>query len=276
LPEAGQPGAAPPAPGAGGGPAFAELELADPVFISDLHLASAAEATTQAFLRFCTDIAPAYRELLVLGDLFEYWAGDDDRDSEIGRAVAAALAGVAAGGCRVLLMHGNRDFLIGARYAQACGASLLDDPVRARVAAAGGSRRGASLLLAHGDRYCTRDTAYQRFRTQVRNPAWQQQFLAQPLAARHALIGNARAQSEAGKREKAMEIMDVTPEAVLEDLKAAGVATMIHGHTHRPGHYALEGGADRWVLPDWDLGANPPRGGYLDLRGAPWTFAPVP
>lgn len=257
-------------------PHLDRVELSDPVLISDLHLAVPGESTAQAFTRFCAGPARDYRELLVLGDLFEYWAGDDDLESDIGRLVADALAAVAAAGTRVFLMQGNRDLLLGRRYANACGAQLLVDPVRAQLR---GSAAGEPpLLLAHGDRYCTLDLDYQRFRAQVRDRRWQQQFLAQPLAARHAVIGAARARSEVGKREKSMEIMDVTPAAVAQELMAAGATTMIHGHTHRPGHYPLDGGdrpLSRWVLPDWDLDATPPRGGFLDLRGDPWQLQPL-
>ena len=253
-------------------PTVDRLELADPVFISDLHLSPATAATTAGFVRFCTDVAPGYRELLILGDLFEYWAGDDDSASEIGRRVAASLRAVSSAGTRVFLMHGNRDLLIGAGYAGECGANLLADPVRAYRAGRTGE---APILLAHGDRYCTLDIGYQRFRAKAHDRAFQQQFLSQPLPVRHHLIGSVRAQSEAGKREKDMTIMDVTPEAVAADLAAAGGTTMIHGHTHRPGHYPLDHARSRWVLPDWDLDAAPPRGGFLDWRAEAWALQPL-
>lgn len=257
------------------------VRLHDPVFISDLHLSAAQPATGAAFERFCAEIAPRYRELLILGDLFEFWAGDDDA-SPTGQRVGAALRRVASAGTAVWLMHGNRDLLLGPAFAAACGAQLLADPVHAELAIASDvhadphatplPRSGsARLLLAHGDQYCTLDLPYQAFRAQVRDPAWQRAFLARPLAERQALIGAVRAQSEAGKQVKSSQIMDVTPAAVAQALHDSGIATLIHGHTHRPGSYPVTGSvqsAQRWVLPDWDLDAeaSAPRGGYLDLR----------
>jgi len=238
------------------------VALTDPVFISDLHLSDAQPATCAAFARFCAGVAPRYRELLILGDLFEFWAGDDDDASDLGRRVATDLARLAAGGTAVWLMHGNRDLLLGPVFAAACDARLLGDPVHATCA-------GQDLLLAHGDRYCTLDLPYQAFRTQARDPLYQRAFLARPLAERRALIGAVRAHSEAGKQAKSMAIMDVTPAAVEEALRAAGTTLLIHGHTHRPGCYPVEhlgSAAQRWVLPDWDCDTGAPRGGYLDLR----------
>jgi UDP-2,3-diacylglucosamine hydrolase len=213
---------------------------------------------------------------VILGDLFEYWAGDDGIDDATGgghddagpddRAVArrtiAALHDVAARGVAVYLMHGNRDLLLGSAFATAAGATLLADPALADLS-------GRPVLLVHGDTWCTRDVDYLRFRGLVRDPQWQRDFLARPLAARRAFIGQARAQSEAGKRTKAMAIMDVTPDAVVDALRAAGVTLAIHGHTHRPATHRLSvdgRAAERHVLPDWDYDAPTPRGGYLALQ----------
>lgn len=236
------------------------IALRDPVFISDLHLSDSAPRTLARFERFMRDVAPRHAELVVLGDLFEYWAGDDD-DSDVARRVRAALRRVADAGVAVYLMHGNRDLLLGSAFAQAAGATLLADPTLADLA-------GEPTLLAHGDTWCTRDVDYLRFRGLVRDPQWQRAFLARPLAERRAFIGAARAQSEAGKRSKAMDIMDVTPQAVADALAAAGVTRVIHGHTHRPARHAVAlGGRDgeRHVLTDWDYEAPVPRGGYLVL-----------
>jgi len=166
-------------------------------------------------------------------------------------------------------MHGNRDLLLGAGFLRATGAQLLADPCVAEVG-------GREVLLAHGDAWCTQDVEYMRFRASVRQEATQRQFLAGPRAARLAFMGAARAQSESGKRAKAMEIMDVTPSVVDEALRAGGLRLLIHGHTHRPAVH--EGSLDgqptqRWVLPDWDfdvpdLGQR--RGGYLAAGARPW------
>lgn len=254
------------------------VALTAPAFIADLHLSAAQPATRAAFRRFVTETAPGFGELVILGDLFEYWAGDDaleDDGDPLGREVAALLAALAQRGTRVFLMQGNRDLLLGRAFSTAAGATLLADPTVATVGAGAHAER---VLLAHGDAWCTLDLEYMKFRAQARHPAFQAQFLGQPLAARRAFIGQARAASEAGKTAKAMAIMDVTPAEVERALHAAGVTRLIHGHTHRPATHRgeLEGvPTERWVLPDWDLDAQPPRGGYLGIRDGVWTTVPV-
>jgi len=245
------------------------VELRDPLFISDLHLSAASPATLSRFLRFCTEEAAAHAELLILGDLFEYWIGDDTLDEDgdtVARQVIAALRTLGERNVRVYVMHGNRDLLLGAGFLRASGAELLADPSIAVI-------DGHELLLAHGDAWCTQDVEYMRFRATVRQQATQRQFLAGPRAARLAFMGAARAQSEAGKRAKAMEIMDVTPAVVDQALRAAGQRLLIHGHTHRPAvhRFLLDGQpAERWVLPDWDFDSEPARGGAIAFRnGAP-------
>jgi UDP-2,3-diacylglucosamine hydrolase len=233
--------------------------LADPVFISDLHLTPARPRTVQRFLRFMQEDAPRHRELVILGDLFEFWIGDDALPTV--QPVVAALADATAHGQRLLLMHGNRDPLLGLEFAQATGGILLTDPIIVEVA-------GEPTLLSHGDAWCTRDVAYQQFRAMVRSPQFQRDFLAKSLDERVAVARTARMQSETEKSVKAMDIMDVTPEAVETALRTAGVRRIIHGHTHRPAAHVvpLDGGlAERWVLPDWDLDEAAPRGGFLDF-----------
>jgi len=239
------------------------VALADPLFISDLHLSAAGPATLRRFLRFCAEEASRHAELLILGDLFEYWIGDDAlSDDEVARAVAAALRTLTDRGRRVHVMHGNRDLLLGAGFLRATGAQLLADPCVATIA-------GREVLLAHGDAWCTQDTDYMRFRATVRQEATQRQFLAGPRAARLAFMGAARQQSEAGKQEKSMAIMDVTPAAVDDALRVAGQTMLIHGHTHRPAthRFELDGRpAERRVLPDWDFDAQPVRGGAIGVK----------
>jgi len=246
-------------------PGLDRVGLRDPLFISDLHLQAGAPATLARFLRFCRDDAAARAELVILGDLFEYWIGDDALDDDadaVPRTVAAALRDLHERGVSVYVMHGNRDLLLGAGFLRATGARLLADPTVASIG-------GREVLLAHGDAWCTQDTEYMRFRATVRLEATQRQFLAGPPAARRAFMGAARAQSEAGKRAKAMEIMDVTPQAVDDAMRASRVHALIHGHTHRPALHRLQLDglpAERWVLPDWDFDAGAPsavRGGYL-------------
>ena len=267
-------GAAPPDPLPVQLSGLAWVELRDPLFISDLHLAAAAPATLARFLRFCDEEAAAHAELLILGDLFEYWIGDDtldDEADEVSRRVAAALRALSGRGVRVYVMHGNRDLLLGAGFLRATGAQLLADPAVASI-------DGRELLLAHGDAWCTQDVEYMRFRASVRQEATQRQFLAGPRAARLAFMGAARARSESGNQSKAMEIMDVTPAVVEQALRDAGQRLLIHGHTHRPAvhRFLLDGApAERWVLPDWDFDAEPPRGGAIGVRDGELVALPL-
>jgi UDP-2,3-diacylglucosamine hydrolase len=168
-------------------------------------------------------------------------------------------------------MHGNRDLLLGSRFLRATGAQLLADPAVALVG-------GRQVLLAHGDAWCTQDLEYMRFRASVRQEATQRQFLAGPRAARLAFMGAARASSEAGKRAKATEIMDVSPSVVDQALRASGLRLLIHGHTHRPAvhRFDLDGApAERWVLPDWDFDAQPVRGGAIGVRDGALVSVPL-
>lgn len=233
--------------------------LIDPIFISDLHLAPHRPRTMQRFVRLMREGVPRYRELLILGDLFEFWIGDDAAPQA--KPVLDSLAAASATGQRVFLMHGNRDPLLGHGFASAAGATLLADPIVVEVA-------GTVTLLSHGDAWCTRDTAYQQFRTMVRNPEFQRDFLGKSIEQRIASAKSARMQSETEKSTKAIDIMDVTPEAISAALREAGVLRIIHGHTHRPAAHVIDidgASAERWVLPDWDLDDEELRGGYLDF-----------
>jgi UDP-2,3-diacylglucosamine hydrolase len=233
--------------------------LVDPLFISDLHLAAERPRTIARFLQFLADDAPRHRELVVLGDLFEFWIGDDAAASA--RPVVEALAAHSARGGRLLLMHGNRDPLLGHAFAAATGGTLLADPIVVEVA-------GTPTLLSHGDAWCTLDVTYQRFRSTVRQPEFQRDFLSKTLEERIAFARGLRMQSDSEKSNKAADIMDVTPDAVVAALRAAGVRRIIHGHTHRPALHVVDLGdalAERWVLPDWDLDGAEPRGGFLEF-----------
>lgn len=215
------------------------------------------------FLRFLREHALRVPHLYVLGDLFEYWAGDDDLVTPLHRQVADALADVAAQGAQIGWIGGNRDFLVGTQFAAASRMQLLPDPFVAELA-------GLRVVLTHGDAQCTDDHDYQAFRIQVRDPRWQQRFLAQPLAQRKAIIDGMRTGSRAAQRQKSYEIMDVNAEAIEALFRDTGAHAMVHGHTHRPAEHLHRIGGDtrvRQVLPDWDCDdAMPPRGGWLALR----------
>ncbi|BCK86840.1 UDP-2,3-diacylglucosamine hydrolase [Sideroxyarcus emersonii] len=220
------------------------------LFISDLHLSHDHPHSTEMFLRFAADIAPAAEALYILGDLFEYWAGDDDADDPFHLRITGMLRQLDAQGTRIYIMHGNRDFLMDEELGAACHATLLDDPTLLDL-------YGTPTLLTHGDALCTDDIEYQRFRSLVRSSDWQGQFLAQPLARRKAQIEQLRMQSRDEKKLKAMDIMDVNVAAVDDLLRQYHYPRLIHGHTHRPAkhlHHPDGHTCERWVLGDWDSG----------------------
>jgi UDP-2,3-diacylglucosamine hydrolase len=227
------------------------------LFISDLHLQESHPRTLDAFFRFLAEQAAHAEALYLLGDIFEYWAGDDDLDTPFNAAVAAALRQLGERGVAVYWIAGNRDFLVNAGFAHAAGLRLLAEP---HVAAIGGRR----VVLVHGDAQCTGDLKYMAFRAQVRDPAWQGQFLAMPLAQRKAIIAGLREGSRAAHTEKSYEIMDVTPDAISALHRSSGADTIIHGHTHRPALHQ-DGALRRYVLPDWELDAEPARGGWIAI-----------
>ena len=216
-------------------------------FISDLHLCAERPALTAVFERYLAGPARTASALYILGDLFEYWAGDDDLDDPLNTRVARQLATLADVGCRVFFMPGNRDFLLGADFARRAKLEILPEPALIPL----GDRQA---LLCHGDSLCTDDIAYQAFRTQVRNPTWQAQFLAQPLALRKQIIAGVRMKSEEAKSEKAAAIMDVNAASVAALLHEHGFPLLIHGHTHRPAEHRTNvdsHACERWVLADW-------------------------
>ncbi|MDB5753909.1 MAG: UDP-2,3-diacylglucosamine diphosphatase [Massilia sp.] len=232
------------------------------LFISDLHLQESHPRTADAFFRFLAEQAGAARELYLLGDLFEYWAGDDDLDTPFQHSIVKAIRAVSDAGVTVYWIAGNRDFLVGQRFAEAAGLILLAEPHVATIA-------GRRIALVHGDAECSADLTYMAFRAQVRDPQWQQQFLAMPLAQRKTIIAGLREGSREAHGSKTMEIMDVTAAAIDALYAATATDTIIHGHTHRPALHEA-GGKRRYVLPDWEPDAEPQRGGWIaiDSNGA--------
>lgn len=216
------------------------------LFISDLHLDAAQPAIAQQFLAFLEGEARRATQLYVLGDLFEVWLGDDDPDPAA-RAIVAALRRLTGAGVPCAFMHGNRDFLVGKRFARESGCRLLDDGTVVDV-------EGERVLLMHGDLLCTDDHGYQRLRRIVRHPLTQWLFRRMSLGQRRALAQRLREGSRMHVGSTAPEIMDVNPAAVVAAMRAAGVCTLVHGHTHRPAVHALEvdgRAARRIVLGDW-------------------------
>ena len=220
------------------------------LFISDLHLHPERPHITRAFFAFLHNRAQGAEALYILGDFFDAWIGDDD-DSELSQDVARELFRLKQQGTRIYFLHGNRDFLLGDHYAQQAGMTLLPESCVIDL-------YGTPTLLLHGDTLCTADQDYQQFRKVVRSQEWQQQILAQPLAARRALAAQLREKSQSLNSMKAEDIMDVSPAEVIAQMEAAGVKRLIHGHTHRPARHLLNinsQSAERIVLGDWhDLG----------------------
>lgn len=231
------------------------------LFASDIHLQPALPRTTEAFFSFLSKHAIKTRQLYLLGDLFEYWAGDDDIATPYNRQVADAIRQVSDAGVAVFWIAGNRDFLAGAEFSRATGATILSDPFVTTIA-------GRRIALAHGDAQCTDDVAYMAFRAKVRTPLWQKEFLSMPLAQRKSIIEGLRNDSREAQRAKSYEIMDVSQAAIQSLFDETAASTIIHGHTHRPArHEHRHDGADRvrFVLPDWDCDSTPARGGWLQL-----------
>lgn len=224
-------------------------------FISDLHLHPDDPATVQAWRGYLAS-TPA-DALFILGDLFEAWPGDDDLDTAGFSAECAAALHAASKRCDIFVMHGNRDFLLGEAFARLSGTALLADPTVLGFA-------GQRWLLSHGDALCLADTDYLRFRAQARDPAWQQELMARPLAERRALAVQLRSESEDRKR-TGTSYADVDSAEAARWLRTAGATTLIHGHTHRPAEHALAQGLLRVVLSDWDMRALPPRAQALRL-----------
>ncbi|MBJ6611240.1 MAG: UDP-2,3-diacylglucosamine diphosphatase [Candidatus Thiothrix moscowensis] len=228
-------------------------------FISDLHLDATRPAITRQLLALLEDIQGKAEALYILGDFFEYWVGDDALEAPEFAAflpVVEGLRQLSDSGVKLYFQHGNRDFLVGERFAAATGCALLPEQYLFDL-------YGVPTLLLHGDTLCTDDIAYQQIRKVLRDPIWQQQFLALPIVERIRQAEAMRAQSRAamqGKRDD--DIMDVSQQTVAEVMQAAGVSRLIHGHTHRPAvhDFMLAGQpVQRIVLGDW----HENRGSYL-------------
>lgn len=235
-------------------------------FISDLHLQAAQAGTVQAWLDYLhKPIFGRPDALVILGDLFEVWIGDDalnDPDSFPSHCARALRAFSQT--TPTFFLCGNRDFLLGDAALAACGMQGLADPTVFDF-------QGQHWLLSHGDALCLDDTDYQRFRVQVRSAEWQQAFLSQPLAGREAVAKDLRARSEARKQSMAHDPelwADVDTVAARAWLQQAGASTLIHGHTHRPAEHDLGDGFRRVVLSDWDADACPPRLEVLRLTAS--------
>ena len=229
-------------------------------FISDLHLSADEPATVTAWQHYLKH-TPA-DAVFILGDLFEVWVGDDviAAAADSFEHTCALTLREAASRLALFFMRGNRDFLVGQALMNFCRARLLDDPTVLNFA-------GQRWLLSHGDALCLDDVDYMQFRKVVRSKAWQNDFLAKPLAERQTIARELRRQSEA-RKQTVSDYADVDAAAARQWLAAANSPTLIHGHTHKPGLHALGDGCSRMVLSDWDLAAQPPRADVLRLSAS--------
>lgn len=216
------------------------------LFISDLHLSSDAPDITRQFLHFLSTEARQAEHLYILGDLFEFWIGDDDPDPTYA-TVQSALRALTDSGVPCSVMHGNRDFLIGKTFCQRTGCRLIDDGTTITL-------YDQRVLLLHGDVLCTDDHSYQRLRRIVRNPIVQWLFNRLSLQRRERIASRIRSGSQMHTQQSASHIMDVNQQAVVSAFQRSRTSIMIHGHTHRPAihaHAVANGVATRIVLGDW-------------------------
>lgn len=228
------------------------------LFISDLHLTQERPEAVSLFHRFLDEVAVTAGHLYILGDFLEAWIGDDDLSDPFNQSLVQALRTLADQGVKIAFLPGNRDFLAGEGFAGAAGLVILPDPVCINLF-------GTPTLLSHGDLFCSDDKAYQAFRSQTRDPAWQSDFLDKPLNERRNIARMLREQSEAAKAGKKPDIMDINEATLLAHLAQSKAKRVIHGHTHRPARHThiLDGEqVERWVLPDWYEA-----GGYLRCDG---------
>ena len=226
-----------------------ELLTVNRYFISDLHLDESKPEITRLFQTFIKQIIKDNvneTELYILGDLFESWIGDD-YDNPFHNEIKLLLASISNSGVKVFFLFGNRDFLIGPTFLSETGIELLEDPALLTI-------NEKLVLITHGDQMCLDDHDYQNFRTMVRNPEWQKEFLSLPISKRLKIAGEAKDASKQSKQEKVFEIMDVNDQAVEAIFDENQIDLMIHGHTHRPMKHeiVLDGKTFyRYVLGDW-------------------------
>ncbi|GAB6849461.1 UDP-2,3-diacylglucosamine diphosphatase [Paraburkholderia kururiensis] len=237
------------------------------LFASDLHLSDAIPRTVAAFEHFIRVTADQADSVFILGDLFEYWVGDDMLADPFVKRMVELMHTLSERGIALYVMHGNRDFLLGKRFMKAAGAIWLPDPIAITAF-------GTRIALAHGDALCTADRGYQIFRRFARNRLLQLLFLAWPFSWRQALAERMRRSSEAGRERPPLPRYDVTKKGVDALFKLSSAAVLVHGHTHRPAKHRESAGT-RWVLPDWELDHGAPRGGYLRVDAEGFKMMPL-
>jgi len=225
---------------------YSSAQSALTYFIADLHLAQNRPDITACFLSFLKNEAPKAQALYILGDLFEYWVGDDD-DSTFIAEISQAIKNLSELDCKIYFIHGNRDFLLGQRFAKQAGMQILPEVTLIDL-------YNKPVVIMHGDTLCTRDVGYQAFRKKSRSWWWQAMIKSLPLFVRRKIANNYRNQSASATAMKSQDIMDVTDNEVIHCLEQYKSQILIHGHTHRPAVHDIKANgkkAQRIVLGDW-------------------------
>jgi UDP-2,3-diacylglucosamine hydrolase len=220
--------------------------MPETLFISDLHLDKERPEIIRLFIHFLRSQATRSESLYILGDLFEYWIGDDQPITDL-EPVIKGLQSLTAASIPVYFIHGNRDFLIGESFAETTGIKLLPESTVIDI-------YGRPTLIMHGDTLCTDDTDYQKMRAMLRHTDWQKQFLSLSLEERTQQALQLRAKSQSATKDKKEDIMDVNSQAVEKIMHDNTVDLLIHGHTHRPAIHEFlirDKKAQRVVLGDW-------------------------
>ncbi|TGG95566.1 UDP-2,3-diacylglucosamine diphosphatase [Natronospirillum operosum] len=214
--------------------------------ISDLHLSPEHPELLAGFQRLCMRLPEATKSLWILGDLFDFWIGDD-APNPVAEGVIKALRPLHARGVSLHFVPGNRDFLVGQQFAELANIQIHHDGKMLVI-------NGRPTWLIHGDHLCIDDRAYMQFRQIVRNRSWQQDFLGKTVEERLAMAQQARQQSSTENATKPEDIMDVNEEYTVQQVATHGALDLIHGHTHRPAFHPLGEDGTRYVLGDWRNG----------------------
>ncbi|HAS6472350.1 TPA: UDP-2,3-diacylglucosamine diphosphatase [Vibrio parahaemolyticus] len=216
------------------------------LFISDLHLTPSRPDITECFVTFMRTEAKNAEALYVLGDLFEFWVGDDDK-TPFANQIRTEFKTLTDQGVPVFFIQGNRDFLLGERFCKETGITLLDDVCTIDL-------YGSKAVILHGDTLCIDDVKYQKFRKTVHQPWLQWIFKRIPWCLKKKIVSKVQSDIRDDKQMKSLDIMDVNQSEVEKVMSQNCVNLMIHGHTHRPNtHFFDANGAKntRIVLGDW-------------------------
>ncbi|MYD75101.1 MAG: UDP-2,3-diacylglucosamine diphosphatase [Gammaproteobacteria bacterium] len=221
--------------------------MSEILFISDLHLTRDNPGGLERFAQFVSGISDRTRQLYMLGDVFDFWIGDDGAKILGHDRIEDRLCTLSSSGLELFFVPGNRDFLVGQDFASRTGCTMLEDPSVIEL-------DGERILLTHGDTLCVDDIEHQQSRAVMLSSKWRVAFLNKPLEERLDTALSLRMKSEESKQSKPMSIMDINQSHLEKVMLAHGVKTVIHGHTHRPGihEFSLDGlPARRYVLGDW-------------------------